>query len=87
MPRTKNNGEISSTHSIRTTTGNTSLYVKKTATANKKEPPVNIKVPTARQKAKEFDEGRRQDAESNDSKFLRRIESRPDNSRTGWMRS
>lgn len=66
MPRTKNNGESSKVSTNRTVTGNTSQNTKKTATANKKQGPVNIKVPTARQRAKEFDEGRRNDAQSNE---------------------
>ena len=33
---------------------------------NKKQTPVNIKTPTARQRAQEFDAGRRNDANSNE---------------------
>ena len=65
MPRTKNYGESSDVSKTRTVTG-TSQNVRKTTAANKKQPPVNIKVPTARERAKEFDEGRRHDAESNE---------------------
>ena len=67
MPHTKNNGEISGAKTNRTVIGNTSQNVKKSTTAaNKKQPPVNIQVPTARQRAKDFDESRRHDAESNE---------------------
>ena len=66
MPRTKNNGENSETIATRTVTGNTSQNVRKTTAANKKQLPVDIKVPTARERAKEFDEARRHDAESNE---------------------
>jgi hypothetical protein len=66
MPRTKNYGENSNVNTTRTVTGNTSQNAKKSATASKKQPPVDIKVPTTRQRAKEFDEGRRHDAESNE---------------------
>ena len=66
MPRTKNSGENFEGIKTRTVTRSTSQSVRKTATVNKKQPAVNIKVPTARQRAKEFDEGRRHDAESNE---------------------
>ena len=66
MPRTKNNGENPEVNAPRTVTGNTFQNVKKTGAVNKKQMPVNIKIPTARERAKEFDEGRRHDAESNE---------------------
>jgi hypothetical protein len=61
----KNNGENSAVNSRRTVTGKTLQNVRKTTTANKKQL-VDIKVPTARERAKEFDEARRHDAESNE---------------------
>jgi hypothetical protein len=66
MPRTKNNGENSNAATKKNTAGSTSQNASKTGSTNKKQEPVNIKVPTARQRAKEFDEGRRHDAESNE---------------------
>ena len=64
MPRTSNGNktsenvsksEMGTTSNVRSITGN-----------KKKQEPVNIKVPTAREKAKNFDEGRRNDAFSNE---------------------
>ncbi len=66
MPSTKNNSGNSDVTTKKNAAGNTSQNVSKTGAANKKQEPVNIKVPTARQRAKEFDEGRRHDAESNE---------------------
>ena len=66
MPRTKKNGKNLDVTTRRTVAGNTFQNVKKTATANKKQMPVDIKIPSARERAKEFDEARRHDAESNE---------------------
>jgi len=56
MPGTKNKFENSQGRTTKTITGSTSPNVRKTTAANKKQPPVDIKVPTARERAKEFDE-------------------------------
>ena len=66
MPRTKNYRENPNVTTKKTVSENTSQAGRKTASVNKRQEPVNIKVPTARQRAKEFDEGRRHDAESNE---------------------
>jgi hypothetical protein len=66
MPRTKDASENSNVVIKKNITGNTSQNATKTGIPNKKQGPVNIKVPTARQRAKEFDEGRRHDAQSNE---------------------
>lgn len=56
MPTTKN--------SLKSTDVKASTGIKKST--NKKQTPVNIKTPTARQRAQEFDAGRRNDANSNE---------------------
>ena len=56
--KTTNTGKGTSTGSK--TTGN------RASATNKKQGAVNVKVPTAREKAKDFDEGRRMDANSNE---------------------
>lgn len=66
MPRPKNYSENSNVTTKKTVTGDTSEADRKAGPADKKQQPVNVKVPTARQRAKEFDEGRRHDAESNE---------------------
>jgi hypothetical protein len=65
MPRTTNNNTNSNVTARKNTAGSTLKSENKTG-SNKKQEPVIIKVPTARQRAKEFDEGRRHDAESNE---------------------
>ncbi len=64
MP-TRNSDSKTTTTGQETSTGKTAGD-KKSSTTNKKQGAVNVKVPTARERAKDSDEGRRMDANSNE---------------------
>ncbi len=66
MPRTTSIKKTSGDHEKSNNGSKTSEMNKKSTGDNKKQDAVNVKVPTAREKSKGFDEGRRNDANSNE---------------------
>jgi hypothetical protein len=65
MPKRNSNSKTTTTGK-ETNTSNKTTVDEKSSTTNKKQGAVNVKVPTARERAKDSDLGRRSDANSNE---------------------